>query len=361
MLVDKMKPVRFYQIRFSHFCDKVRWSLDFYSIPYEAIDYSARGEAPGLEAAPPTLQKLVPIIEDPNNQSLFISDSTPIMLYLDERYGGEKSLFPANGNVKREIIVEYCLKLDSELGLYARRLANLYLISEKPAILSVLLDGDYEKASCDDWRSYFLGILGSCIMIARLGIHRIQEDHIFEKTEHILTEIKQNIDGKQYLFNGQFTAADLTLTALIKPLELVPSLCTKYESVFQYCEKIREWHDPKRPTELVVERLLKRQRKKRQPSKFQSTVRNIVWYIFYVLLYPLTLFFTTDTEQALRAQYPSINSNKKANNDVRILKFNSMINATGFFTKYLWHLCFTIPKQMKFVNDEGNRILDTHS
>ncbi|CAF3887161.1 unnamed protein product, partial [Rotaria sp. Silwood1] len=99
----------------------------------------------------------------------------------------KKTLFPQNMTVGKDAIIQYCLKLDSGLGLYARRLAYLYVIKE----------------------------------------------------------IKQNIDGKQYLFNDQFTAADLTLTSLMKPLTIVPFVFTKYKSVFEYCDRIRERHDPK--------------------------------------------------------------------------------------------------------------------
>ncbi|CAF1575542.1 unnamed protein product [Rotaria sp. Silwood1] len=353
---EKLEPIRLYQIPFSHFCDKVRWALDFYSLPYKSINYSPR-EPRTLEHAPSTLQKLVPIIEDPNNESFFISDSTPILLYLDNHYENKKTLFPQNMTVGKDTIIQYCMKLDSELGLYARRLAYLYVISEKPAILSVFIDRNYAKISCDDWLSYIRGLIGSCIVIARFGIHRIREEHIFEKTICILEEIKQNIDGKQYLFNDQFTAADLTLTSLIKPLTIVPPLFTKYKSVFEYCDRIRARHDPKPLEESFVGRLLKHQRQKRQPSKYQSTIRNIMWYIFYILFYPLKFLFIIDTETDQLYQYPSTNTNERAHNDNRIMKRDSFISTIIFFITYFWHLCFTIPQQMKFVNSEGNRIL----
>ncbi|CAF4217067.1 unnamed protein product, partial [Adineta steineri] len=94
-LKEQLKPIHLYQIPFSHFCDKVRWALDFYSLPYESINYSPR-RGPALKNAPSNLQKLVPIIEDPNNESTFISDSTPILLYLDNHYGDKKTLFHTN-------------------------------------------------------------------------------------------------------------------------------------------------------------------------------------------------------------------------------------------------------------------------
>jgi glutathione S-transferase len=343
-----MKSIRLYQIPFSNFCDKVRWTLDFHSIPYETINYVGR-QTPGFKKAPRTIQKLTPIIEDPNNNSLFISDSTPILLYLDQHYGNNKTLFPTN---KKDDIIQYCLKLDSQLGLYARRLAYLYIISRNPAILSVFIDRKYDKISCDDWKSYFLGLAGSCILIGRLGVHQIKEENIFEKTVCVLEEIKQNIDGKKYLFNNEFTAADLTLTSLIQLLKFIKPLFIKYKPILEYCDRIRENHDPKKYNEPNIQRLFDSQHQKRQ-----STSRKIISSSSNIVFYPLHYLFTDDGAKKPLLQYPSPDIQKKAHNDARVLGFNSKINTAVFFMKYFWHLCFTLPQQMEFVNNEGKKIL----
>jgi glutathione S-transferase len=113
----------------------------------------------------------------------------------------------------------------------------------------------------------------------------------FDKTVCILEETKQNIDGKEYLFNNQFTAADLTLTSLIYPLRFVPPLFIKYKSIFEYCDQIREHHNPKKRQISNVEHILHRQREKRESLQEQSTIRNIIWNIFNILFYPLQVFF----------------------------------------------------------------------
>jgi glutathione S-transferase len=341
-----MELINFYQIPFSHFCEKVRWALDFYSIPYKRINFGgSRTQTPGLEKAPKELQKLLPIIEDPNNQSLFITDSTPILLYLDNHYGNKNKLFPSNLNIEKDLIYQYCLKLDSELGLYSRRLAYLHIIIEKPSLLSVFIDGNYDKVSYDDWKSYFGGLFVSCFLIARLAIHRMREEHIFEKTVSILEEIKENINDKEYLFNNQFTAADLTLTCLIEPLKIVPSLVKKYNSVFEYTDRIRERHDPTKYQQSNIGIMIKRQR---QLPQQQSTILNLIWIIFYILFYPLQFFFNNKTDESL-LQYPSANINEKAHNDTRVMKLNSEIKLLCFFIKYFWHRCFTISKQFEYL------------
>ena len=340
-----MKSIRLYQIPFSHFCDKVRWTLDFHSIPYERIDY--RGpRTTGLERTPKALQKLTPIIEDPNNGDVFVADSTPILLYLNDLYGKEKSLFPFDSSLEKDQIVQYCLKLDSQLGLYARRLAYLHIISEKPAILSVFLGGKFENNSFDDWKSYFYGLIGSCFVIGRFAIERIEEEHIFVKTISILDEIETDLHGKDYLFNNQFNAADLTLTSLVGPLRLVTPLMVKYKSIFDYADRIREQHDPKRiiPGENIT-RILTIERQKKQSN---SMIRNSIFQLFYFLFYPLQILINTSEKNKPLLQYPSNNINEKANNDVRVMRLNSFTANLTFFTRNLYHLFFTLPKQMDF-------------
>ena len=351
-----MESIRFYQISFSHFCDKVRWTLDFHLIPYEKINYAGR-RTPGLERAPKTLQNLTPIIEDPNNKDLFVADSTPILLYLDEQYGKEKSLFPSGSTSEKDRIIQYCLKLDSQLGLYARRLAYLHIISEKPAILSVFLGGKFDNNSFDDWKSYFYGLIGSSFIIGRLGIERIQEEHIFEKTISILDEIENDLHGKDYLFNNQFTAADLTLTSLIGPLRLVRPLTIKYKSLFDHCDRIREGYDPKKIQKSKIMQLLTIERQKKQSN---SIIRNLIFQLFYFLFYPLQILINMSERNKPLLQYPSNNLNEKANNDVRVMRLNSFLANLRFFTRNLYHLFFTLPKQMDFVKEEGNKILNRH-
>ena len=348
-----MKALRLYQIPFSHFCDKARWALDFYSVPFESVTYVGP-QTPGLKRAPRTLQKLTPIIEDPNNEDLFISDSTPILLYLDEHYGREKTLFPAKSSTEKDAIVQYCLKLDSQLGLYARRLAYLHVISEKPAILSVFIDRNFEKKSCDDWRSYFNGLFGASVVIGRFGIHRIREEQILEKTVAVLDEINEDLRGKDYLFNDQFTAADLTLSSLIRPLKTVNALFVQYKSIFDYADRIRERHDPKKYEETFAERFYYDAVRR---HKSPSLITIFISKIFFMLFYPLKILIEISERTKPSYQYPSANPAEKANNDNQIIKINSIVNSTWFFIKNIYHLYFSLPGQMNFINNESKKIL----
>ena len=105
-------------------------------------------ETRGLERVPKTLRKLVPIIEDSNGQEMtYHGDSTPILLYLDTKYlQSSMPLFPPSPE-RRQSVIDMCLRLDSELGLYARRLTYVQLLYEKTSAIVIVLGGSISTSS----------------------------------------------------------------------------------------------------------------------------------------------------------------------------------------------------------------------
>lgn len=80
--------ITLYQFQFSHYCEKVRWALDFKGLPY-----ARRNLLPGLHVK--IAKKLVPksclpIIVDGGT---VVQDSSAIITYLDERFP-ERPLTP---------------------------------------------------------------------------------------------------------------------------------------------------------------------------------------------------------------------------------------------------------------------------
>jgi glutathione S-transferase len=193
-------------------------------IPYEAINYNSFGKTKGLERAPKTLRKLMPIIEDPNNhENPYQCDSTPILLYLNDKYlQSSMPLFPSSSE-QRQSVIDMCLRLDSGLGLYARRLTYVQLLKEKTSAITIVLGEQFPWAyNHDDIRSRLISPFVACFMIARFRLHRIRDEHIREKTERILSDIGNHLCTNDYLVGQQFSAADLTFCSLIKLLTNVP-------------------------------------------------------------------------------------------------------------------------------------------
>ncbi|CAF3685150.1 unnamed protein product [Rotaria sp. Silwood1] len=226
-----IQRLRFYQIPWSHYCDKVRWALDLKEIPYELINYNLFGKTTGLERAPKTMPKLMPMLEDPNNKddNQFQYDSTPILVYLDTQYPRSSvSLFPSSSE-QREQMIDTCLRLDSSLGLYVRRIAYVQILKESPHILSLVLREKYSWANNPD------------------DIHSHLIKQVREKTEEILLEIGNHLRTNDYLVGNQFSASDLTFCSLVKLLIRVPCFYDdrRFQIIFDYHERIRRNYDPK--------------------------------------------------------------------------------------------------------------------
>ena len=360
-----MKPLRLYQIPWSHYCDKVRWALDFKQISYELITFNPFGKTKGLERAPKTMRKLTPILEDPNNQdeNSFQSDSTPILLYLNDRYSqSSKALFPSSTDGKRQQVIDTCLRLDSELGLYVRRLAYVQLIKEKPSAMSILLGEQFSWAyNPDDIRSRLISSFVTAPMIARFRLHRIREEQIREKTEQLLLDIGDHLCVNDYLVGQQFTAADLTLCSLVKPLQMVPCFRddSRFQTIFNYHERIRRNYDPKYPNiYTAVEKLANEHRIKTKQNenllitRVRTFIRRInfiqrIFFMFMTMFVKRVYGPESDNEETLQFQrLPSSDKQEKeAFNDQRRVITKSTWSKIKLLFKYQCHLFFTMPSQ----------------
>jgi glutathione S-transferase len=209
--------IELYKLQWSHYVEKVRWALDFKRLDWRGIDVVAftKKEMQRFDCA-----QTVPLIHDTAN-GVAISDSSPIMRYLDERYP-ERPLFPAVPR-EREETWRWMLWLDSTLGLHARRLAYTQVIIECPRILSLLFmpqvcGGLFTRPLL---RSLAAPILGA-MLTRRFRFHRNREDRIYEQLQVQLLSIASRLQRDAFLVGGRFTAADMTLAALLRPLRIVP-------------------------------------------------------------------------------------------------------------------------------------------
>jgi glutathione S-transferase len=339
-------------------------------IPYELINYNLFGETKGLERAPKALRKLMPIIEDPNNQdNPYQCDSTPILLYLDGKYLQLSiPLFPSSPE-QRQRVIDMCLRLDSELGLYARRLTYVQLLYEKTSAISILLGEKFPWAyNHDDIRSRLISPFVACFMISRYRLHRIREEQIREKTECILLEIGDHLRTNDYLIGEQFSAADLTFCSLVKPLTNVPFFCDdrRFRIIFDYHERIRQKHDPKYPNiDNFVEKMADEYRRRVRKNKNHPITRvkafiqqhNFVGHFFFwIMAMVVSRMYGPDSDEQEKPEFitPSSLHNEQqrqeALNDQRIIDKKSKWSTMMFLVKYLCHLVFTIPNQAAYLN-----------
>lgn len=207
---DMEKPT-LVTIKISHYCEKARWALDYLS-----MDYREDAHLPvfHLGAARRNGGRSTPQLVGPG---LRLLDSTSILLHLDGASGGR--LFPAGG-AEREAALRFELLMDKELGPHARRLVYWYLLADRGALLRVVSDGSrpgQERA---------LGLLFPAIrwaMRKSMRVDRVGAERSRARLHAFFAGVDAMLsDGRRFLFDGRFTAAELGLASLAAPL-LMPA------------------------------------------------------------------------------------------------------------------------------------------
>lgn len=197
----------------SHYAEKARWALDRLSIPYI--------EAPHI----PLLHRLattrsggrsVPVLAHGNVR---LVDSTDILRYADASCGGDH-LYPLDSDLRLavEALEE---RFDEALGPHTRRWAYFQLLPHRAQLHRLMSQGVPRIES-----SLLTLTFPIVVMAIRKGL-RITPDGAQRSIEHvraIFSEVDNLLkDGRLYLVDDRFTAADLTFAAMASPV-LLPEL-----------------------------------------------------------------------------------------------------------------------------------------
>jgi len=256
--------IELYQLHWSHYVEKVRWALDFKGLPWKAIDIVAYKKEEMRHFA---CAQTVPLIHD-TRTGVAISDSSPIIRYLDEMYP-ERPLLPADSQ-EYDKVWQGMLQLDSTLGLYARRVGYTQLIMECPQVLSRL----FMPQACrglftrKGWRMLAAPILGM-MLTKRFRFDRNREDRIYEKLESLLLPLAERLTRHAFVVGEAFTAMDLTLASLLRPLRLVPHFSHHPRLKALFAWQVRLFREHGRDPELLYETLVNEQRQRRGSMRGQ--------------------------------------------------------------------------------------------
>lgn len=193
-----------YQFPISHYCEKIRWALD-----YKQLDYQVVNLLPGFHAA--TAKKLsrrssVPILR---HNDKVVRNSSDIISYLDETFP-EHSLIPVDTQQKQDAL-DWERFADKEIGPYVRRICYHTLL-EYPALVVPLLTVN------GPWviRVMFPGLRSKMrkLMDINEASTQIAQQHL----AHALDKLHAHLQGRTYFVGNRFSRADLAVASLLAPL-----------------------------------------------------------------------------------------------------------------------------------------------
>lgn len=200
--------IKLYQFPISHYCEKIRWALDYKGLHYETINL-----LPGLHIK--TTKKIakyssVPVLTDGD---ITLQNSSKIVTYLDETYP-DKSLTPTDEIIRLEAL-EWEKFVDAEIGVHVRVCCYHILLKHPETVVPFF-------AHKGPWYGSLLMKLG----FSKLKVKMRQMMNInatsFAESKAILNKgvdkIHQHLQSNNFLTGSAFSRADLAAASLLAPL-----------------------------------------------------------------------------------------------------------------------------------------------
>jgi glutathione S-transferase len=197
-----------YQFPISHYCEKIRWALD-----YKGLDYKIVNLLPGSHVK--TIQKMAPRTEVPvlEHDGRFVQNSSDIITYLDEHFP-DPPLTPASPELQAQAL-EWESYADEQIGPQIRLFCYYYFLDRPDILLPMLTLGQ-------PWykRLLFRLIYPKVRTVIRRFLHINQRTAATSLVK--LTGAIDRLHGYRqqhpFLAGDNFSRADLAAAALLAPL-----------------------------------------------------------------------------------------------------------------------------------------------
>ena len=207
-----MTNIILFQFPISHFCEKVRWALN-----YKKIEHRISNVLPGLHVKKMlklTGQSSVPVIKH-NNES--IHNSAKIMDYLEQHYS-DMPLTPTDEEEARQAR-DWESFADKNFGPQVRVFMYHYLLEEPKIVIPFFTKGG------PFYGRFLIKAIFPKLKIKMRKLMKINTESAALAKTHILTsleKVNERLQGREYLVGDTFSRADLTVAALLAPLFMPP-------------------------------------------------------------------------------------------------------------------------------------------
>ena len=197
-----------YQFPISHYCEKIRWALDYKGIRYKAINL-----LPGMHIRRIRMltgQTSVPVLV---HNGRVIHGSAAILDYLDQAFP-QPLLLPGDPELQAQIRA-WEQRLDDIAGPAVRLFCYHYLLQTPDAVIPLLAAGQ------PFYRRWVMRIVfPKAERLMRLWM-KIDDQNARQAEENIirvLKDLRATYSQSHFLVGEHFSRADLTACALFAPL-----------------------------------------------------------------------------------------------------------------------------------------------
>ncbi len=197
---------RLITIPVSHYCEKVRWALEYLQIPFQEFAHMPPFHQIAVKKYGGTT---LPILV---TDTQTIRDSTEILRYLDTLQPGK--LYPSDPELQA-LMTELETLFNENLGVNTRRWGY-------SAILTPDLIYPRWTQGIPVWQKLLFPIIFPQVKLLlqkRFQITETSMREAYREIEGVFDRVSQILDdGRKYLLGDQFSAIDLTFAALAAPI-----------------------------------------------------------------------------------------------------------------------------------------------
>lgn len=255
-----MPELRLLTIPISHYCEKARWALDRLGLEY--IEERHLQVFHYLRSYKLSHGPNVPVLVDGDTT---ISDSTAIMQYLDRYASAESCLYPQQQHTQIEELEDL---FDEILGVESRRWVYFHALREPRSALRTSSQGvpGWQASVAPLFypmlKTYITYKLDISTQNVTAGLQRARA--VVKHVDGILS------DDRPFLVANRFSAADLTLAAMMAPFLVPPEYGVRLPQPEEMPAAMREIVEEMRATR-TGQHALRLYRTQRRPESMHAT------------------------------------------------------------------------------------------
>jgi len=197
-----------YQFPISHYCEKIRWALDYKAIEYSIVNLMPGAHIKIIRSMAPKTE--VPLVQAGNE---IIQGSATIISSLDEHFP-QQPLTPADEKAKAQTL-EWEAYVDEQVGPYLRLFYYHYYLERPDLLVPLLVHGQ-------PWykRSWFRLIYPRVRDTIRRFLHISDRtaEIALKKLQRAIEKLADQYQQHDFLVGDQFSRADLAAAAMLAPI-----------------------------------------------------------------------------------------------------------------------------------------------
>lgn len=202
--------LKLYQFAISHYCEKVRWALDYKGLNYQTVTLLPGQHIKTVRQLTGGKDTSVPVLDHDGH---CVQGSAQILDYLDQTFP-ERPLTPSDPELRDQALA-WERRLDDEAGPAVRCYAYHHFLKRPKVVIPML------TAGTPFYNRYLLSLVFSRVEETMRQWMKINEK-TSEKSrlvmEQLLTDLAERYRQHSFLVGDSFTRADLTAAAMFAPM-----------------------------------------------------------------------------------------------------------------------------------------------